>query len=108
MLLQKDSTDVISENSMNITFKVQVGAYRVPIVLENTPAFKDLTAYPISSIKRPSGLLIYMVGSYENKAEADDLKQIVIAAGVADCFVIALQDGKRIAMKKALDLLNNK
>ena len=108
LLLENDNENVSTENPINITFKVQVGAYKVPIVVENTPVFKDLTAYPISSIKRPSGILIYMVGSYENKAEADDLKQVIIAAGVADCFVIALQDGKRIAMKKALDLLSNK
>jgi hypothetical protein len=96
-----------SSNSAAITFKIQVGAYKVPIVVENTPVFKNLTAYPISSITRPSGLLIYMAGAYKTKAEADDFRQVVIAAGGFDCFVVALQNEKRIPMKTALEILKN-
>ena len=93
-------------NAGSITFKVQVGAYRIAIVAENTPVFKDLTNYDISSIERPSGLLIYMVGSFKTKAKADDFRQVVVAAGGNDCFVVAIQNGKRISMRTALDLLN--
>lgn len=100
----ESSAETTASNTDEILFKVQVGAYRAPIVVENTPVFKDLTNYPISSITRPSGLLIYMAGSYKTKAEADDLRQVVIAAGGSDCFVVALQNGKRIPMKRALEL----
>ena len=110
-LSDNDDTNTTTENSTttsaDIVFKVQVGAYRAPIVLENTPVFKDLTAYPISSITRPSGLLIYMAGSYKSKSEANDFRQVVRAAGGADCFVVALQNGKRIPMKTALEILKN-
>jgi hypothetical protein len=93
-------------NVGSITFKVQVGAYRLAIVAENTPVFKDLINYDISSIELPSGLLIYMVGSFKTKAKADDFRQVVVTAGGNDCFVVAIQNGKRIPMRTALDLLN--
>lgn len=88
-----------------VTFMVQVGAYRSPIDPSNTPVFRDLTSYPVSNIETSSGLLIYMVGDYKSKSEADSLRQTVIAAGGSDCFVVALQNGKRIPMRTALELV---
>lgn len=94
-----------SSDNAEVVFKVQVGAYRALINVESTPVFKDLTAYEISNIKTSSGLLIYMVGNYKTKADADSLRQIVINAGGADCFVVALVDGERISMTKALQMV---
>lgn len=88
-----------------VIFKVQVGAYKTPIVAENTAVFKDLTNYEISNIKTESGLLIYMIGNYATKEAADKLRQEVIAVGASDCFVVALVDGKRIPMTEALQLV---
>ena len=99
--------DQVGNLKMNkkVTFKVQVGAYKTPIVVENTAVFKDLTNYEISNIKTESGLLIYMIGNNDTKEAADKLRQEVIAVGAADCFVVALVDGKRIPMIEALKLV---
>ena len=99
-----NKNDQVGNLTMNkkVTFKVQVGAYKTPIVAENTAVFKDLTNYEISNIKTESGLLIYMIGNYATKEAADKLRKEVIAVGAADCFVVALVDGKRIPMIEAL------
>jgi hypothetical protein len=102
-----NKNDQVGNLTMNkkVTFKVQVGAYKTPIVAENTAVFKDLTNYEISNIKTESGLLIYMIGNYATKEAADKLRKEVIAVGAADCFVVALVDGKRIPMIKALQFV---
>lgn len=94
-----------SSDNAEVVFKVQVGAYRAPITVETTPVFKDLTDYEISSIETSNGLLIYMVGNYNTKAEADNLRQIVVNSGGKDCFVVALVNGKRIPMSQALQMV---
>ena len=88
-----------------MVFKVQVGAYRTPITVETTPVFKDLTNYEVSNLRTSSGLLICMVGSYKTKEEADNLRQLVVSYGGKDCFVVALVDGKRIPITRALEML---
>lgn len=94
-----------SSDNAEVVFKVQVGAYRAPITVETTPVFKDLTEYEISNITTSSGLLIYMVGNYKSKAEADNLRQVVVNSGGKDCFVVALVNGKRIPMRQALEMV---
>ena len=111
---EQDASNSISANSessnsqadnVEVVFKVQVGAYRTPIIVENTPVFKDLTSYEVSSLKISSGLLIYMLGAYKTKAEADNLRQVVINSGGKDCFVVALVNEERISMTKALEIV---
>ena len=84
-----NQNDQVGNLKMNkkVTFKVQVGAYKTPIVVENTAVFKDLTNYEISNIKTESGLLIYMIGNNDTKEAADKLRQEVIAVGAADCSI---------------------
>lgn len=94
-----------SSDNAEVVFKVQVGAYRAPITVETTPVFKDLTEYEISNITTSSGLLIYMVGNYKSKEEADNLRQVVVNSGGKDCFVVALVNGKRIPMRQALEMV---
>ena len=91
--------------NVEVVFKVQVGAYRAPINVKNTPVFRDLTSYEVSNIRTAGGLLIYMVGSYSTKPEADNLRQEVINYGGKDCFVVALVDGKRIPISRALEIV---
>ncbi len=94
-----------SSDNAEVVFKVQVGAYRTPITVETTPVFKDLTNYEVSSLRTSSGLLIYMVGSYKTKEEADNLRQVVVNYGGKDCFVVALVNGKRIPITRALEMV---
>ena len=94
-----------SSDNAEVVFKVQVGAYRTPITVETTPVFKDLTNYEVSSLRTSGGLLIYMVGSYKTKEEADNLRQVVVNYGGKDCFVVALVNGKRIPITRALEMV---
>ena len=94
-----------SSDNAEVVFKVQVGAYRTPITVETTPVFKDLTNYEVSNLRTSSGLLIYMVGSYKTKEEADNLRQMVVNYGGKDCFVVALVNGKRIPITRALEMV---
>ena len=111
---EQDANSDVSSNSesnngeadnVQVTFRVQVGAYRTPISIENTPVFKDLTNYRISNLETPGGLLIYMIGDYQTKAEADNLREIVFNYGAKDCFVVALVNEKRIPMSRALEMV---
>ena len=94
-----------SSYNVEVVFKVQVGAYRAAITLESTPVLKDLTSYDISTLKTSGGVLIYMVGNYSSKAEADNLRQIVVNLGMTDCYVVALVNEKRIPIQQALEMI---
>ena len=111
---EQDASNAVSANSdskntgvdnIDVVFKVQVGAYRSPIVVESTPVFKDLTTYEVSSLTTSGGLLIYMLGAYKTKAEADNLRQVVVSSGGKDSFVVALVNGERIPMTRALEIV---
>ncbi|MAW64654.1 MAG: hypothetical protein CMD18_00500 [Flavobacteriales bacterium] len=99
------SNSELTPDNIEVVFKVQVGAYRTPIVIERNPVFKELTNYKISSLKTSGGLLIYMVGAYKTKEEADNLRQVVVDFGGRDCFVVALVNGKRIPIARALEMV---
>lgn len=100
-----ESTDqTTTSNSGEVMFRVQVGAYRSPITYSETPVFKDLTDYQITNVKTASGLLVYMVGSFKTKQEANDFTTVVKQAGGTDCFVVATLNGERISMQRALEL----
>ena len=113
---RNEQEDEVSENSnvkkqseslstkIEVVFKVQVGAYRAPINVETNPVFQNILDYGISNLKTSNGILIYMVGSFKTKSEADNLRKVINNTGGQGCFVVALLNGERIPIEKALEI----
>lgn len=91
--------------NIEITFKVQIGAYRTEINPSSAPIIKNLTQYGIEFITTDSGFYLYFAGSFNNKTDADNLRAIIRDAGISDAFVIAMQGDQKISVRKALELL---
>ena len=93
-----------NEENKNITYRVQVGAYRIPLDAES----KLLqTIDGLAEEKLADGLTRYVTRSYPSIAQADKRKRDVRQnGGVPDAYVVAYINGKRTFMKNIYDLLN--
>ena len=86
-----------------IIFKVQIGAFKMPIP-QNT--FKGLS--PISGEKLPnSNFTRYLVGLFKSYEGASLVRQEVKNLGYKDAFIVAYNNGKRIPLYKAKELLKS-
>jgi cell division protein FtsN len=88
-----------------IVFRVQIGAFRDEVPLEIANKFLKITKKGIKNYKDDNGLTIYSVGSYRNYEDAAAAKAEVIAEGINDAFIVAYQNGKKISMDEAKELM---
>jgi hypothetical protein len=89
-----------------IVFKVQLGAYRGTRNAQQLRIINAMSENGISSYTTPSGLTIYFTNSYKAYNEARAARNRIVAAGHTDVFVVAMQNGKKMNLRKAIDLLN--
>ncbi len=97
----KDLEDTPKKKSKGITFKVQVSASASPVDLkkenfkgvENVEEFKDGSVYK------------YVFGDTSDYNAALDLQNQMKQKGYKDCFIIAFQNGKKISLNEALEIL---
>jgi tetratricopeptide (TPR) repeat protein len=103
----ESTSNTVEDNQATgeISFAVQIGAYRTEIDPNNTPILQNLTQYGIKFQQSGNGFYIYFAGNFNNKLDADNLKNIIREAGISDAFVVAFQDGSKISVRKALELL---
>ena len=94
------------QNTGEISFAVQIGAYRTEINPASAPILQNLTQYGIEFQQSSNGYYVYFAGDFNNKLDADNLKTIIRDAGISDAFVVAFQDGKKISVRKALEILD--
>ena len=88
-----------------IVFKVQLGAYRGTRNQEQLQFINSMSENGISSYTTASGLTIYFTNSYKTYNEARAARNRIVAAGHTDVFVVAMQNGKKINLRRAMDLL---
>lgn len=92
--------------STNIEFKVQIGAYREQVP---TNVVSDLLSVAsnrgLDQYKDETGVTIYTVGNYKSYDEAKSTKSTLISEGIADAFVVAYNNGKKISVEEAIKLL---
>jgi hypothetical protein len=82
-----------SQKNDSVTFKVQVGAYRI---VENFNYRKILTLPPVRRQIYEDGITRFTIGEVSTLAEAEEICQRAKKAGLKDAFVIAACGNKRI------------
>jgi len=106
------STPVVPETpaeiEVGIVFKVQIGAFKEEVPLEIANKFLKISKKGIKNYRDESGLTIYTVGKYATYEEADKSRQEVATEGLADAFVVAYSDGKKITVEEAQKIIGNK
>jgi hypothetical protein len=90
----------LGEMNQHLFFTVQVGVYNKPITNEQLKSFDDLITF-----KTEKGQFRYSSGMFESANDAKTHKTQAIAKGVADAYVVAYYQGKRISIAEANNLL---
>lgn len=88
-----------------LVYKVQIGAFKDEVPLSIANQFLKIANKGIKNYKDANGLTIYTLGSFKSYDEASQLKA-EIAATVADAFIVAYNDGKKISIDEAKTLQN--
>lgn len=81
-----------------IVFRIQIGAYGN----RDLSRFNDVDKQSFI-IEEVNGVQRYFVGYFDDYWKADDFKGQLRQIGVADAFVAAFRDGKRITMRAYID-----
>jgi hypothetical protein len=95
----KPSNNVVA----NIVYKVQLGAFKNEVPVEIMNKYLTIADKGIANFKS-GDLTIYTVGNYKDAASAEAIKTEVIAKGISDAFVIALNNGEKISLEEAKKL----
>jgi hypothetical protein len=91
---------------VNISFRVQIGAYKEEIPTEVVNGFlKVSTDKGLEQFKDESGTTLYVVGKYKTYEEASKMKDILINEGIRDAFVVAFNGKQKISVEDAKRLL---
>ena len=85
-----------------IVFVVQVGAFRRDLPLSFYHQFA-----PVITEEKGQGIHRYTAGLFCTFNQAKESLQIIKKLGFSDAFIVALEDGKRIPLKDAIDKRNH-
>jgi len=88
-----------TELPMGLVYQVQIGYYKT---LNASEIFRGLT--PIMGKTMPNGGISYSIGMFEKVADAKQARDYVKSIGLADAFVIASFDRKKITIAEAAKL----
>ncbi len=101
-----NKTESISATSqMEISFKVQIGAYKNDIPVDVVNGLLDVVVgNGMAHKKNAEGLTIYTSGNYTDYEKANIYKNDLIAKGLKDAFVVAFQGDEKISLTKAIEL----
>ena len=89
-----------TEANQDLYFTVQVAVYNKPLT---NPTIKGVNELLVT--KTEKGQFRYSSGEFTSFAEARDRKNLVVAKGIPDAYVVAYYRGKRIAIGEANKLL---
>ncbi len=81
-------------------FTVQVGVYNKPIKQEQLPGFTELF-----TSKSAKGQIRYSSGKFKSVEDAKTRRREAVEKGVADAFIVAYYQGKRITIAEANQLI---
>lgn len=91
-----------------VVFKVQVGAYKERVPIEDANKLLKISNKGIKTFKDETGMMIYAVGEFLEYEAANNFKSQMIAEGFSGAFVIAFKDGIKMSAAAALELLKNR
>ncbi len=90
-------------NSAGINFRVQVGAYRQEVPVEDAKIILSLSNLGLDT-KVDGGMTYYTAGSYGSYAEAKQIQTRVVNQGLDGAFVVAIRNGQKIDLQEAIRL----
>ncbi len=96
----------LGEVKPTIVFKVQIGAFKneVPIEVVNQ-LLEVVKNNGLEHELNTEGLTVYLSGKFSDLQSANAFKETLINKGIADAFVVAFNNGERISINKAVELL---
>jgi hypothetical protein len=100
------TTATANNKAANIVYKVQLGAFKNEVPVEIMNKYLTIADKGIANFKS-GALTIYTVGNYKEASAAEAVKLEVIAMGITDAFVIALNNGEKISLEEAKKLGGN-
>jgi cell division septation protein DedD len=100
------TTVTANNKSTNIVYKVQLGAFKNEVPVDIMNKYLTIADKGIANFKSGE-LTIYTVGNYTQLSAAEAVKLEVIAKGITDAFVIALNNGEKISLEEAKKLGGN-
>jgi len=89
-------------SATGLAYTVQIGVYRNAVT-----SAQLYNVIPIYSEVLPNGLIRYTSGLYAKEDEATLAKNKIVTKGIADAFVIAFYNGKRISVAQARSQAGN-
>lgn len=96
--VEAESSNAIIENPTlpsGIIYKIQIGVYKNKI---SSDIFKGLS--PVCSQSFPGGIKYY-AGAFRHYTDARNAKEYIKTMGLADAFIVAYNNGKRVVVKDA-------
>lgn len=93
------ANDLLMENSPyygGIFFEVQIGAFRNFDLKAYQQSLENIRYYKQDSLNK------YVLGKFRNYGMAKSFQKDVAKMGIADAFIVAKLDGKRVEIPKAL------
>ncbi|MCF8363135.1 MAG: SPOR domain-containing protein [Prolixibacteraceae bacterium] len=97
-----------TEETNNIRYKVQIGAYS-----KGLPGYVERLYNKLSVLRRiehytdDNGIVVYTVGDVGNYDDALQLQKQIRQEGIKDAFVVAYNNGKRITLSEAREIQKN-
>lgn len=98
----KDGISKDVRNIEGVFYTIQVGVYSKPITADQ---LNNLT--PLNSERTANGLIRYTSGIYKNLNDANAAKNRAVNLGIIDAFIIAYQNGNKITVAQANELLGS-
>jgi len=98
--VEKNANDNLSIENQDVFYTVQVGVYNKKINNDQLLGIEELDAY-----QSPNGQYRYSSGKFSSLEDAKNRKVSVISKGIADAYIVAYSNGKRIDINTATALL---
>ncbi|MBL4654601.1 MAG: thrombospondin type 3 repeat-containing protein [Bacteroidia bacterium] len=95
-------SDKIASLSSGLIFKVQIGAYQSDTPIDLFQKIEAITSEP-----GPNGYTRYTAGVFRSYDASELFKNDVINKGIKDAFIVSYNNGKRMSMNAAVNILNN-
>lgn len=97
---------VVEANTDNLIFKIQIGAYSKGLPEYIDRLYKKLAVLrQIDHYTDDRGVVVYTIGELSDFDAALKLQKQIRQEGVKDAFVVAYNNGKRITLKEAREIL---
>lgn len=97
-------TEIIDKSG--IIYKVQLGAYKNDVPVDVVNQFLDnIAGNNLEHNMNNDGLTVYTSGNFKDYDSANNFKNTLVSKGMKDAFVVAFQNGQKISVAKAIELL---